>query len=258
MATILVVDDNKINLKVAERLLKDYQVTVETANSGAESIDKILDGKKYDLIFMDIMMPKMNGIETLENLKNIVGFNMPVVALTADVISGMEDKYISQGFDDCLAKPIVEEELYYMLKKFLKEKDGIEVGPITTKDLETTDEHNIKLLENNRINVAAGLELLKDMSMYEMTLEEFFNELQNKLNDLEKFKDEGSLDDYAILAHALKTEARYVGCNELGDIAYEHEMAGKDKNQDLINEKFAELKGEANRVYKVVEKYFNK
>ena len=256
--TILVVDDNKINLKVAERLLKDYQVTVETANSGAESIDKILDGKKYDLIFMDIMMPKMNGIETLENLKNIVGFNMPVVALTADVISGMEDKYISQGFDDCLAKPIVEEELYYMLKKFLKEKDGIEVGPITTKDLETTDEHNIKLLENNRINVAAGLELLKDMSMYEMTLEEFFNELQNKLNDLEKFKDEGNLDDYAILAHALKTEARYVGCNELGDIAYEHEMAGKDKNQDLINEKFAELKGEANRVYKVVEKYFNK
>ena len=256
--TILVVDDNKINIKVAERLLKDYQVTVETANSGAESIDKILDGKKYDLIFMDIMMPKMNGIETLENLKNIVGFNMPVVALTADVISGMEDKYISQGFDDCLAKPIVEEELYYMLKKFLKEKDGIEVGPITTKDLETTDEHNIKLLENNRINVAAGLELLKDMSMYEMTLEEFFNELQNKLNDLEKFKDEGNLDDYAILAHALKTEARYVGCNELGDIAYEHEMAGKDKNQDLINEKFAELKGEANRVYKVVEKYFNK
>ena len=91
-----------------------------------------------------------------------------------------------------------------------------------------------------------------------MTLEEFFNELQNKLNDLEKFKDEGNLDDYAILAHALKTEARYVGCNELGDIAYEHEMAGKDKNQDLINEKFAELKGEANRVYKVVEKYFNK
>ena len=256
--TILVVDDNKINLKVAERLLKDYQVTVETTNSGSESIDKILDGKKYDLIFMDIMMPKMNGIETLENLKNIVGFNMPVVALTADVISGMEDKYISQGFDDCLAKPIVEEELYYMLKKFLKEQDGIDVGPITTKDLETTDEHNIELLENNSINVKAGLELLKDMSMYEMTLEEFFNELQNKLNDLEKFKDEGSLDDYAILAHALKTEARYVGCNELGDIAYEHEMAGKSQNGDLIVKKFDELKNEANRVYDVIRRYFGK
>jgi signal transduction histidine kinase/ActR/RegA family two-component response regulator len=118
---ILVVDDNKINLKVAERLLRDYQITVETVISGAECINKILEGEKYNLIFMDIMMPKMNGVEALENLKNIVGFNMPVVALTADVISGMEDKYISQGFDDCLAKPIVEEELYYMLKKYLKE-----------------------------------------------------------------------------------------------------------------------------------------
>ena len=91
-----------------------------------------------------------------------------------------------------------------------------------------------------------------------MTLEEFFNELQNKLTDLENYKNEGNMDDYAILAHALKTEARYVGCAELGDIAYEHELAGKDKNQDLVNEKFAELKVEANRVYKVVEKYFNK
>ena len=118
---VLVVDDNKINLKVAERLLSDYKIDVETANSGAECIDLILDGKKYDFIFMDIMMPKMNGIETLENLKNIVGFKIPVVALTADVISGMEEKYISQGFDDCLAKPIVEEELYLLLRKFLKE-----------------------------------------------------------------------------------------------------------------------------------------
>ena len=62
-------------------------------------------------------MPKMNGVEALNNLRSIVGFDMPVVALTADVIAGMEDKYISQGFDDCLAKPIVEEHLYYMLNK---------------------------------------------------------------------------------------------------------------------------------------------
>ena len=116
---IAVVDDNKINLKVAKRLLSEYKLDIELVGSGSECIDKILDGKVYDLIFMDIMMPKMNGIETLNNLKNIVGFEMPVVALTADVISGMEEKYISQGFDDCLAKPIVEEELFYLLKKYL-------------------------------------------------------------------------------------------------------------------------------------------
>ena len=251
---VLVVDDNKINLKVAERLLREYNLTVEFAHSGSESIDKVLDGKVYDLIFMVIMMPKMNGIETLENLKNIVGFNMPVVALTADVISGMEEKYISVGFDDCLAKPIVEEELYFMLKKFLKETE-VPKGPVTTEDLQSNEAHNIELLENNRINVAAGLELLKDMDMYNMTLEEFYNELQNKITDLEKYKAEGNMDDYAILAHALKTEARYVGCNELGDMAYEHELAGKEKNKDLVNQKFEELKTEANRVYEVIKRY---
>ena len=251
---VLVVDDNKINLKVAERLLREYNLTVEFAHSGSESIDKVLDGKVYDLIFMDIMMPKMNGIETLENLKNIVGFKMPVVALTADVISGMEEKYISVGFDDCLAKPIVEEELYYMLKKFLKETEAPK-GPVTIEDLQSNDVRNIDLLENNRINVAAGLELLKDKEMYNMTLEEFYNELQNKITDLERYKAEGNMDDYAILAHALKTEARYVGCNELGDMAYEHELAGKEKNKDLVNEKFEELKTEANRVYEVIKRY---
>ena len=253
---VLVVDDNKINLKVAERLLREYNISVETVQSGSESIDKVLDGKVYDLIFMDIMMPKMNGIETLENLKNIVGFKMPVVALTADVISGMEEKYISEGFDDCLAKPIVEEELYYMLRKFLKESTT-EPTTITTEDLVSNDAHNVQLLESNRINVAAGLELLKDMEMYEMTLEEFYNELQNKLSELKSYKEAGNMDDYAILAHALKTEARYVGCNELGDMAYEHELAGKASNQALVDEKFEELSNEVNRVYDVIKRYFS-
>ena len=251
---VLVVDDNKINLKVAQRLLKEYNITVETANSGSESIDYILDGKKYDLIFMDIMMPKMNGMETLENLKNIVGFNMPVVALTADVISGMEEKYISKGFDDCLAKPIVEEELYYMLRKFLKETEEKQ-SVLTQTETSSNDAHNVELLEQNRISVASGLELLKDMEMYEMTLEEFYNELQNKISDLFNYKENNNMEDYAILAHALKTEARYVGCNELGDMAYEHELAGKENNKALVNAKFDELKNEANRVYDVIKRY---
>ena len=250
---VLVVDDNKINLKVAERLLREYNISVETVQSGSESIDRILDGKKYDLIFMDIMMPKMNGIETLENLKNIVGFKMPVVALTADVISGMEEKYIKVGFDDCLAKPIVEEELYYMLRKFLKETE--ENNVIIEEKPATNETHSVELLEENRINVKAGLELLKDMEMYNITLEEFYNELQNKITDLTNYKESNNMEDYAILAHALKTEARYVGCNELGDIAYEHELAGKENNQALVNEKFDELKNEANRIYEVVKRY---
>ena len=262
---ILVVDDNKINLKVAERLLKDYNISVETANSGSECIDKVLDGKIYDLIFIDIMMPKMTGIETLENLKNIVGFKMPVVALTADVISGMEEKYISQGFDDCLAKPIVEDELYYMLRKFLKEatsatpqvpQENATTIPVVEETKAADEAHSVELLEKNNIDVKAGLELLKDMEMYEMTLEEFYRELLNKLEELRGYKEAENMDDYAILAHALKTEARYVGCNELGELAYEHELAGKAKNQEQVNEKFESLENEIKRVHDIVRRYF--
>jgi HPt (histidine-containing phosphotransfer) domain-containing protein len=93
------------------------------------------------------------------------------------------------------------------------------------------------------------------MEMYDITLKEFYDELQNKINDLSEYKDNNNMDDYAILAHALKTEARYVGCNELGDIAYEHEIAGKENNSEFVNEKFEQLKNEANRVYEVIKKY---
>lgn len=251
---ILIVDDNKINLKVAERLLKDYNVVVETVNTGDASIDRILDGEIYDLIFMDIRMPRRNGIETLEALKNIVGFNIPVVALTADVISGKEKKYRELGFDDCLAKPIVEEKLYYLLRKYLKESPE-KTNKVILEDIDSNRIHSLEFLEQNRINVKAGLELLKDIKMYEITLVEFYNELQNKINNLRTYAAENNVEDYVILAHALKTEARYIGCNELGDLAYELELAGKENNYELIRQKNKELITEANRIYAVIEKY---
>ena len=135
---VLVVDDNKINLKVAEKLLEEYKLQPDLIDTGRECINKIMSGDKYDLIFLDIMMPKMKGPEVLENLKNIEGFNTPVVALTADVITGMEEKYLSQGFNDCLSKPIVEEELYYLLKKYLKPEEQssveIEINPDVSEE----------------------------------------------------------------------------------------------------------------------------
>lgn len=119
---ILIVDDNKINLKVASRLLKDYNCQIETIESGFECIDKIKAGITYDLILMDDMMPKMSGVETLHQLKAIPGYNIPTVALTANAISGMKEKYLSEGFNDYLAKPIEKPELYRVLVKFLQQK----------------------------------------------------------------------------------------------------------------------------------------
>ena len=116
---LLVVDDNKLNLKVATRLLKEYNVVVETIDNGFECIDKIKNGEVFDLILMDDMMPKMTGTETLQKLKEIDGYNIPTIALTANAISGMKEKYVGAGFDDYLSKPIDKLELNRVINEFL-------------------------------------------------------------------------------------------------------------------------------------------
>ncbi len=116
---ILIVDDNKVNLKVASRLLKDYNAQITEVMSGYECIDLIRKGEDYDLILMDDMMPKMTGVETLHLLKQDSSFSIPTVALTANAISGMKEKYLSDGFDDYLSKPINKNELNQVIHKYL-------------------------------------------------------------------------------------------------------------------------------------------
>ena len=118
---ILIVDDNMLNIKVASRILKNYQITPDTVLSGQECLDKVKE-ITYDLIFMDDMMPNMSGPETLKILKKDKNFKTPVVILTANAISGMKEKYLSDGFDDYLAKPIDKLELERILNKYLKKK----------------------------------------------------------------------------------------------------------------------------------------
>ena len=117
--SILVVDDNMLNLKVAERLLKAYKCNITLVSSGSECLDKI-SNNKYDLILLDDMMPRMSGTETLQKLKEIETFNTPVVALTANAITGMKEEYINRGFNDYLSKPIIKEDLNRVMKKYLK------------------------------------------------------------------------------------------------------------------------------------------
>lgn len=116
---VLIVDDNKINLKVAERLLEKYNLDITTVDSGMMCIQKVNEPNNYDLILMDDMMPGMSGVETLHKLKENPNFNIPVVALTANAISGMKEKYLSEGFNDYLAKPIDKNELNNIVVKWL-------------------------------------------------------------------------------------------------------------------------------------------
>ena len=116
--SILIVDDSKINLKVAQQILKPYNFNIKTCESGFEALE-ILETQTFDMILMDIMMPKMDGTEVLKKLKKIEGFNIPVVALTADAIEGTEEKYLNEGFNAYLSKPIDKTKLDKVLNKFL-------------------------------------------------------------------------------------------------------------------------------------------
>ena len=117
---VLIVDDNKLNLKVTNRLLTAYDLDVTLLESGQECIDLIKEQNNFDLIFMDQMMPGLDGISTMNKLRDIDNFNTPIVVLTADAMEGQKSKYISIGFDDYISKPIDKSELSRVLKKFLK------------------------------------------------------------------------------------------------------------------------------------------
>lgn len=122
---ILLVDDNKLNLKVANKLLESYKVEIVEANSGKECLDILDKDTNFDLILMDDLMPEMSGTECLDIMKKIErvdGYYIPVVVLTANAVSGMREKYLNSGFEDYLAKPIDKYELDRIMKKYLKGK----------------------------------------------------------------------------------------------------------------------------------------
>ena len=115
----LVVDDNMLNLKVAQKLIEHEGLKVDIALSGLECIDKVKKNH-YDIIFMDIMMPEMDGIEVFNKLKELNGFNTPVVTLTADAETGAKEKYIEMGFIDYISKPIQKDILHNIIKSILE------------------------------------------------------------------------------------------------------------------------------------------
>ena len=132
-AKILVVDDNELNLKVASVLLNKYHFTIETATNGQECLNKVRRGGEYDIIFMDDMMPKMNGREALAKLKEDPNFKIPVIALTANAITGMRQEYLNSGFNDYLAKPIEKQELERVIKEDISKKRSVNTNTNLSK-----------------------------------------------------------------------------------------------------------------------------
>lgn len=242
----LVVDDSKLNLKVAEKILSEYGLNITSVLSGEECIEMIKSGITYDLIFMDIMMPNKNGVETLKELKEIKNFKVPVVALTADAMEGQKEQYLKEGFISYLSKPIERTELETFLKKELKGKGSSE---LVKKPKEVK-------IENNRENILinAGVDL-KEAKRFFPNLNELIFQIQSYLTDSIKVKKE--LEDYfnkkdaynyEVLVHRLKSESRNFGLMKLGNMFEEHQNKAIEGNWDYINKEYSNLMKEYDKV----------
>ncbi len=228
-AKILVVDDVRMNLMVVEGLLKETGIQIDTVTSGAECLVAIRH-TRYDIIFLDHMMPVMDGVETLHNMKTLPDnkcIGVPVVMMTANAIIGAKESYLEEGFDDYLSKPVSEAALLQMLKKYLaphllETPSKVRVTPIATAlsvaDMKTegvsASNLFIEKLKAVGLDTQMGLNYcMNDEDFYSEMIEEFKH--SDKRAELEKFLLEGDLKNYRILIHALKSNSRTIGAAEL-------------------------------------------
>ncbi len=216
-AKVLAVDDNKVNLQVIEGFLSLYGINTDKAESGQEALNKA-STKNYDLIFMDHMMPVMDGVEAMQKLReNHV--ECPIIALTANAISGVREMYLGLGFQDFVAKPIELEKLDKALRSFLPEN------------------MQLPLEEGSTPKVV----LKQDASEDETILRQVYLDGKNKAPLMRELFGKEDLHNYAIEAHALKSVAATIGRTELSEIAKKHEMAGKSGDIEFIKADFDNL-----------------
>ena len=267
---ILLVDDNELNIKVATKLLERHNATnITSFTSGIECLKSIQNNDKYDVILLDDMMPKMSGTETLKELKKIPNFNTAVVALTANAITGMKEKYLNEGFTSYLAKPIDKNELVKVLNEVLnnakKAKQEIQQEEVEQLEILEYEEpvqqestNTKEYLIQNGVDMDKALELLGDMDMYNDTIKDFYNELPSKWNRIIEFKNNNDMPNYAIDVHSLKSDCKYLGFMNLADVAYQHELKSKENDSTYVNENFNKLEEEYKNVLIITTNYLEK
>lgn len=257
---ILMVDDNEFNLKIGAKILKSYNATVKTLNSGIECVKRLKAGEHFDLIFMDDMMPNMSGVETLHKIiHEIKDFDTPIIVLTANTAEGLRNKYLNLGFTDYLTKPIIKVELNESLRSVFGLGTNVLVGADSQTTFETVSNNNdISYLRQNNIDVDDGIKLLGDLDMYNEMMEDFYNVIERRLEDLEKYKNSKDSKNYAIQVHSLKSDSKYLGFTTLAKIAYEHEKKSKENDLKYINANFKELEREVRSIIVIIKKYLSK
>jgi signal transduction histidine kinase/DNA-binding response OmpR family regulator len=221
---VLVVDDMETNLYVAKGLLMPYGLTISTALSGMEAIEKIVCGNVYDIVFIDHMMPVMDGVEAVKIIRE-KGYMHPIVALTANALSGQADMFMANGFDGFISKPIDIRELNASLNKFIRDKQPPEV------------------IESARAAYGGGGAIVNAAVQIKPELFKIFiRDAEKAITVLQSFEERNSyvsddLQMYIINVHALKSALANIGETNLSGFAGELEEAGREGNVTFIAER---------------------
>ncbi|MDF2614569.1 MAG: hybrid sensory kinase [Clostridia bacterium] len=242
-AKVLVVDDNLVNLKVATGLMKPYEIQIDTALSGMEAVQKLRRGKVYDIIFMDHMMPELDGIDTAKIIRSMdkeYFKKVPIIALTANAVGDAKQLFLDNGMDDFLSKPIELTKLNYMLKKWIpKEKvtrNAGREGGIHSSISEILISDSI--LNIDGIDTKAGLQsCLGDLENYKILLKTFL--LSGRINS-EKIKEyyhNKQMMLFTTEVHAIKSSAKSIGAHQLSELAKDLEADSRKLDYTAIDSK---------------------
>ena len=252
-AKVLVVDDNVMNLKVMARLLLPYRIKVVTALGGQEALEK-LNTMDYDCVFLDHMMPEMDGVEAMHRMRQKPGSyfqSLPIIAFTANAIGGAREMFISEGFDDFIAKPIELSVLERILRRYIPVQKQKKVDEETeetvqeTSSMPTHDEKEtadgLEALERAGINMKQALAYCGDEEGFRDIAKMYHSQGEERNSQLTWLYEEENWKNYAIAAHALKSNSKGIGAEELAELALNLEMAGKEERIDYIHEHHEEL-----------------
>ena len=238
-AKVLVVDDNAMNLKVFRNFIKHTQIQLTEASSGLECLELVKEND-FDVIFLDHMMPDMDGIETLHTMRNRrMCDDIPVIVLTANAVKGAKAHYLREGFSDFLSKPILPEKLDKILLEYIpKDLLIISENDLGSSKKENKEESREITLEVAEFDFEYALKILGSEELLMDTLKDFYNMLQtlpNKLDDLfDNISNEEGLKNYRIEVHALKSVAATVGAILLSKLARIIESAATNNEEDKV------------------------
>ena len=248
-AKLLIVDDHEMNLKVAKGLLAPLGVQIDTAENGKEAVEKV-QKKDYDIVFMDHMMPIMDGVEATKAIRALEGEryqNLPIVALSANATIEARELFASNGFTDFVAKPIKIAELCGCIRKWLPEnliitEDIAELAenmglPISAAEVGFAGVDDVDALHIEGLDVKEGIQNSGTKELFLSLLGDFYKLIDSKSTKVEKCLADGMLRDYTIEVHALKSTARMIGALELSEKFYELEQLGNMQDQKTLEQK---------------------